>query len=161
MDYDLVVSYELSLLASHIRREVINVLDSFLSFLKVYDKRKTHNMISLMQDLRYKTLLYSILICWKEEGILLIEEYDRKSLYPMLVKCMSICILWWGQRGIWPWYFFIKIAIWIYLNKMQAQVNQRKNLSRGSYWFSRGINWMLKTSNVLFNDGRNMKQYFL
>jgi hypothetical protein len=63
MDYDLVVSDELSLLASHIRREVINVLDFFLSFFKVYDKRKTHNMISLMQDLRYKTLLYNILIC--------------------------------------------------------------------------------------------------
>jgi len=87
MDYDSVVSDELSLLASHIRREVINVLDSFLSFLKVYDKRKTHNMISLMQDLKYKTLLYSILICSKEEGIIFIEEYDRKSLYPMLVKC--------------------------------------------------------------------------
>jgi hypothetical protein len=45
MDDDSIVSGELSLLASNIRRGVINVLDSFLSFLKVYEKRKAHNMI--------------------------------------------------------------------------------------------------------------------
>jgi hypothetical protein len=45
LDDDSIVSVELFLLASNIRREVINVLDFFLSFLKVYDKRKSHNMI--------------------------------------------------------------------------------------------------------------------
>jgi hypothetical protein len=55
MDDDSIVSDELSLLISNIRREVINVLDSFLSFLKVYTERKTHNMISLMLDPRYKS----------------------------------------------------------------------------------------------------------
>jgi hypothetical protein len=42
MDDDSIVNDELYLLASNIRREVINVLDSFFSILKVYDKRKTH-----------------------------------------------------------------------------------------------------------------------
>jgi hypothetical protein len=42
MDDDLVVIDELSLLASNIRREVINVLDSFLSFSRIYDSRKAH-----------------------------------------------------------------------------------------------------------------------
>jgi hypothetical protein len=45
MKDDSIVSNELSLLASNIKREVINVLDSFLSFLKKYENRKTHNMI--------------------------------------------------------------------------------------------------------------------
>jgi hypothetical protein len=54
-DDDLVVSDESSLLVSNIIREVINVLDSFISFLRVYDKRKTHNMISLMLDFMYKS----------------------------------------------------------------------------------------------------------
>jgi len=48
MDNDSIVNDELSLLAFHIRREVINVMDSFLSFLKVYDKKKSHNMIYLI-----------------------------------------------------------------------------------------------------------------
>ncbi len=52
MDDDSIISDELSLLAFNIRREVINVLDFFFSLLKVYDKRKTHNMISLMLDPR-------------------------------------------------------------------------------------------------------------
>jgi hypothetical protein len=45
MDDDSIVIGELSLLPFNIRREVINILDFFLSFLKIYDSRKTHNMI--------------------------------------------------------------------------------------------------------------------
>jgi hypothetical protein len=51
------------------------VLDFFHSFLKVCDKKKTHNMIFLMLDPRYRSLhilfsfvgrdSYIILICWK------------------------------------------------------------------------------------------------
>jgi len=87
MDDDSVVNDELSFLASNIRREVINVLDSFLSFLKVYDKRKVHNMISLMLDLRYKNLHVVSSFVGREQNVVLVEKYDRKSLYPMLVKC--------------------------------------------------------------------------
>ncbi len=48
MKDDSIIFYELSLLASNIRREVTNVLDSFLSFLKKDENKKAHNMISLM-----------------------------------------------------------------------------------------------------------------
>jgi hypothetical protein len=43
-----IVSNELSLLALNIRKEVINVLDSFLSLLKNYENKKAQNMNSLM-----------------------------------------------------------------------------------------------------------------
>jgi hypothetical protein len=43
MEDDSIISNELSLLASNIRREAINVLDSFLSFLKKYENMKAHN----------------------------------------------------------------------------------------------------------------------
>jgi hypothetical protein len=87
MDDDSIISDELSLLASNIRMEVINVLDSFLSFLKVYDKKKTHNMISLILDPKYKGLRIISSFVGREQGVALVEEYDKKSLYPMLVKC--------------------------------------------------------------------------
>jgi hypothetical protein len=63
------------------------VLDFFLSLLKVYDKRKAHNMISLMLDPRYKSLGIVSSFVRMEQGVALVEEYDRKSLYPILVKC--------------------------------------------------------------------------
>ncbi len=56
MNDDSIVNYELYLQVSNIRKEVINVLNFSLSHLKVYDKRKTHDMISLMLDPRYKSL---------------------------------------------------------------------------------------------------------
>jgi hypothetical protein len=49
------VVYEFSCLASNITKEVIQVLDFFLSFLNKYEERKVHNMLPLMLDPRFKT----------------------------------------------------------------------------------------------------------
>jgi hypothetical protein len=87
MEDDSIIFNELSLLAFNIRREVINVLDSFISFLKKYENRKTHNMIFLMLNPRLKSLHIISSFVGREQGVALVEEYDRKSLYPMLVKC--------------------------------------------------------------------------
>jgi len=43
-EYGLV--HELVLLGSNIRKEVCGVLDSFVSFLKQYERKKTHNTVS-------------------------------------------------------------------------------------------------------------------
>jgi hypothetical protein len=52
MEEDVVVIVESDLLASNIKREVCNLLDVFLSFLKKFDERKVHNTLALMLDLR-------------------------------------------------------------------------------------------------------------
>jgi hypothetical protein len=56
IDDDFWIAFELSLFASNIRREVYGVLGSFLSFKRKFEKRKAHNMFSLMLDLRFKSL---------------------------------------------------------------------------------------------------------
>jgi len=48
MDDDLIIIDELFLLEYNIRKEVINVLDFFLSFLRKYDNKKFYNMVPLM-----------------------------------------------------------------------------------------------------------------
>jgi len=78
MDDDSIINDELSLLAFNIKKEVINVLDSFLSFLKVYDKRKAHNMTFLMLDLRYKSFRIISSFIGMEQVVAFVEEYDRK-----------------------------------------------------------------------------------
>jgi hypothetical protein len=90
MDDDSIVSDELSLLASNIRWEVINVLDSFLSFLKGCDKKKAHNMIFLMLDPRYKSLHIVSSFVGREQGVAIVEEYDPYILCWSIL--MSICI---------------------------------------------------------------------
>jgi hypothetical protein len=54
---DSIISSELSLLASNIKREVINVLESFLSFLKKYENMKAHNIISFMLNPGFKIIV--------------------------------------------------------------------------------------------------------
>jgi hypothetical protein len=87
MKDDSIIFDELSLLSSNIRREVINVLNSFLSFLKKYENMKVHNMISLMLNPKFKSLCMISSFVGREQNVALVEEYDKKILYLMLVKC--------------------------------------------------------------------------
>jgi hypothetical protein len=50
-------------------------------------KKKTYNMFSLMldgQDLRVFVLCLHV---GREQGVFIVEKYDEKTLYPMLLKC--------------------------------------------------------------------------
>jgi hypothetical protein len=87
MEDDSIISYELFLLAFNVKREITNVLDYFLSFLKKYENMKTHNMISLMLNPKFKSLCMMSSFVGKERGVVLVEEYDKFFLYLMLVKC--------------------------------------------------------------------------
>jgi hypothetical protein len=84
---DLIVVDELALLVSNIRKEVCGVLDSFLSFLTKYENKKTHNMNSLMLNPMFKSLQILPSFVGLEQGVSLVEEYEKKSLYLMLVNC--------------------------------------------------------------------------
>jgi hypothetical protein len=61
-------------------------LDSFLSFLKKYEERKAHDMFSLMLDPRFKTFCLVSSFIGHEQGKAIVEEYDKQSLFPMLLK---------------------------------------------------------------------------
>ncbi len=56
MNDDVELSLKLATFASNIKLEMFGVLDSFLSFLRTYEEKKTHNMLSLMLDPRFKNL---------------------------------------------------------------------------------------------------------
>jgi hypothetical protein len=65
----------------------------------------------------------------KEQGVLLVEEYDRKILYLMLVKCNEhlhpfIRL----DRNCVDQDILSKITVWIFLNKLKTQVDQQKSL---------------------------------
>ncbi len=79
MEDDSIIFDELSLLASNIKREVINVLDSFLSFLKKYENMKARNMIFLMLNPRFKSLCMISSFVGREQGVAFVKEYDKKK----------------------------------------------------------------------------------
>ncbi len=73
MDDDIGLFLELTTLASNIKLKVFGVLDSFLSFLKTYEEKKTHNMLSLMLDLRLKSLHFVSSYVDKEQRAFIVE----------------------------------------------------------------------------------------
>jgi hypothetical protein len=87
MEEDSNVAFELICLASNIRKEVCEVLDSFLSFLKKFDERKTHNMLALLLDSRFLNLCLMSSFIGHDQGVTFVEQCDTMSLYPMLMKC--------------------------------------------------------------------------
>jgi hypothetical protein len=116
MEEDSIIANELALLAFNIIKKVCDVLNSFLSFLTKYRKKKTLNMISLMLDLRFKSLQIILSFVGWEQVVSFVKEYNRKSLYPMLVKCYEHLhplirsnINYFDQD-----IFFTMIAIWIF-----------------------------------------------
>jgi hypothetical protein len=75
----------LFLFTSNIRREVCGVLDYFLSFQIKYEERKTHNMFFM---LHLKVFVWYLLLLAKTKmEIYIVNEYDRRTLYHMILKC--------------------------------------------------------------------------
>ncbi len=70
---------ELDLLASNIKRELCNVLEAFMFFLKKFDERKIHNMVALTLNMRYKNLKMVFTFVVKELRIAIVEDYDKKG----------------------------------------------------------------------------------
>jgi len=87
IDDDFRIAFEWSLFASNIKREVCGVLDSFLSFQKKIEEKKPHNMLSLMLDPRFKSLHLVSFLVGQEEGVSIVDAYDRRILYLMFLKC--------------------------------------------------------------------------
>jgi hypothetical protein len=79
MEEDSSVAHEL--MASNIKIEVCGVLDNFLSFLKKFDEKKTHNMLALMLDSRFKSLCLVSSFIGHDQGITIVEEYDTIHHY--------------------------------------------------------------------------------
>ncbi len=86
MEEDLSATLELICLVSNIRKEACEVLNNFLSFLKKIDERKTHNMLALLLDLRFKDLHLMSSFIGSDQGITIVQKCDIMSLYPIHMK---------------------------------------------------------------------------
>jgi hypothetical protein len=81
------VVLELGFLASNIIKKVCGVSDFFFLFLKKYEEKKAHYMLFLMLNPKFKNLDLVSSFIGLEQSKSIVEEYDRKTLYPMLLKC--------------------------------------------------------------------------
>jgi hypothetical protein len=61
-------------------------LEAFISFLKKFDERKTHNMVALLLNMRYKNLKIVFTFAVKELGVVVVEDYDKKVFFLMILK---------------------------------------------------------------------------
>ncbi len=79
---DFGITFKLHSFVINIKKKVCDVLELFLYFLRKYEKKKSCNML----DLELKNLCLIFLFIGREEGVNIVEKYDRQSLYPMLLK---------------------------------------------------------------------------
>jgi hypothetical protein len=62
-------------------------------------KKKSHNMLSLMLDTRFKTLCLVSSFIDHEQGKAIVKEYEIILLFPMLLSVIIICIIWLNLKG--------------------------------------------------------------
>ncbi len=67
------------------QKHVIQVLESFLSFMFCFQSRKAHNMLTMMLDPQYKGLGLAIQNVGMERAFQTTSEYDKATLFPLLV----------------------------------------------------------------------------
>jgi hypothetical protein len=63
------------------KKVVCGVIDSFLSILTKYDERKTHNMLPLMLNLKFKSLNFSSYFIGCEQRVAIAKKYDRRLFF--------------------------------------------------------------------------------
>jgi hypothetical protein len=78
MDDDYNVALQWFMFASNFKKEMCGVFDSFLSFLKRFEQRKTYNMFLLMLNTQFKSLHLVSSFVNHEQDSSIIKEYDRK-----------------------------------------------------------------------------------
>ncbi len=158
MDEDFGMVIELTLLASNIWKEVYVVLDSFHSFKNIYEK-KPDNMLFLMSNPRFKNLRLVSFLIGRKQGIFIVQEYDMKFLFPMLLKY---------HEHLHPIIEFeiakqnIDAHNSLELFDMNINYNEPMRIfSIGSFYLSIIIMWIVRKLNVHLSDGKNMNNYFL
>jgi len=71
----------LGTLIVNMKKIVFGLIDYFLSILTKYDERKTHNMLSLMLNLKFKSLNFfsSFISC--QQRVAISKKYDRRLFF--------------------------------------------------------------------------------
>ncbi len=103
----------------------------FLFFLKK-KKKKAHNMFSLMLGLRFKSIHLVSSFVGREEGVNIVDKYDKKTLYLMFLRC---------YHHLHPMTEFVgcvnqtsdEESNFDFFNKLYRQVNHQRNFSPGNY----------------------------
>ncbi len=71
----------------NVKRQIICVLNPFLSYLQKFESKMSHNMLCFMLNPQYKNLPFIFLFIGHDTIILIINEYDTKPFIIMMLKC--------------------------------------------------------------------------
>jgi hypothetical protein len=135
---------------------ICGVLDSIFSFPKNYEQRKAHNMLYLMLDPWFKSLCLVSSFVGCEQGIYIVEEYDRKSLQPMLLECYHHLHAM-KNYDVESTYHRSYEDSNLDIFEMTASTSEpmAKLVNKKLLIFKR-FKWILRRSNALCNSGKNM-----
>jgi hypothetical protein len=73
---------KLQVFQQHMQKQVLIVIQPFLSFLLSFQECKVHNMSSMMLDPHFKGLRLVVQYVGKEKAALIVGECDRYVLFP-------------------------------------------------------------------------------
>ncbi len=75
------------------KKQILDVLLPFVSFLHVFEKKKCHNMLALMFDPRSKSMHLVTMFLGRENITIIIVKYDENLLLPLLMEANKLLLL--------------------------------------------------------------------
>jgi len=85
--------YELKELMIQMKKQILDVLISFVYFLHVFEKKKCHNMLAFMFDPRSKSTHLVTMFLGRENTTIIIVKYDENLLLPLLMEANKLLML--------------------------------------------------------------------
>jgi hypothetical protein len=74
------------------KKQIPKVLLPFVSSLHVFDKKKSHNMLVLMFDPRFKIMCLVIMFLGHENAVVVVVRgYDENLSIPLLMEINTCC----------------------------------------------------------------------
>ncbi len=75
------------------KKQILDLLLPFVSFLHVFEKKKCHNMLALMFDPRSKSMHLVIMFLGHENTSIIVAKYDENLLLPLLMEANKLLVL--------------------------------------------------------------------
>jgi hypothetical protein len=72
------------------KRQILEVLLPFISFLHAYDRKRGHNMLALMFDPRFKNMKLITIFLGRKNDVIIVAKYDQQLLLPLLTKTTKL-----------------------------------------------------------------------
>ncbi len=113
-----VFDFELKKLMVRMKHQTLKVFSHFIDLLYAFDKKRDHNMLALMFDLRFKNMQSVSMYLGHENVVIVVIKYDEKLLLLLLMEANKLLM---SNKARKAFNIHSQVVIKVYFTPQQQQ----------------------------------------